>query len=309
MTGTALPEGCDLVIPVEALEMQDGRAVVVSGVSAEPGLNVHRKGSDRQAKDVLVGPGTVLGPQHIAVAASVGRSSLLVSAMPSAAVVSTGNELVGLDEPMTAYQIRMSNGHALRAALASLGCRDVRVERLGDDRDLLKDRIGQLLAERDLLVLSGGVSAGKTDFVPGVLAELGVEALFHQVSQRPGKPMWFGVASGGKAVFALPGNPVAALVCFHRYVLPYLRACSATVSAEPEFVELAAEIAFDLRLTYFPPVRVAGTPEGRRQARPVAYGGSDDIAALGESSGFVELPAGAGPFPAGSVVRFHSWVG
>ena len=125
-------------------------------------------------------------------------------------------------DPIAAHQVRMSNGPAIVAMLGSHGFHDALHEHVVDKREALEDRIAFHLEAADVIVLSGGVSMGKADFVPEVLDRLGVRIVFHKVLQRPGKPMWFGMAPGNKAVFALPGNPVSALVCCRQYVVPAL---------------------------------------------------------------------------------------
>ena len=145
-----------------------------------------------------------------------------VSSQPMLAVISTGNELVEPGEPILPHQVRRSNAYAIAAALRSHGFQRVADDHILDDLSELRQRLKFHLETHDVLVLSGGVSMGKMDLVPRALEELGVRAVFHKVAQRPGKPMWFGVAGSGAAVFALPGNPVSTIVCLTRYVLPAL---------------------------------------------------------------------------------------
>ena len=137
-------------------------------------------------------------------------------------VVSTGDELIEPGQPIAPHQVRRSNAYAIVASLAGHGFEEVKTDHLLDDEQMLRERLARHLAQSDVLILSGGVSKGKFDFVPKVLKELGVEEVFYQVAQRPGMPMWFGVSPRGCAVFGLPGNPIATLVCLVRYVVPAL---------------------------------------------------------------------------------------
>jgi molybdopterin molybdotransferase len=180
-------------------------------------------------------------------------------------------------------------------------------DHLVDDPEALAEGIGAHLEAADVLVLSGGVSMGKADYVPDVLARLGVEVAFHKVSQRPGKPMWFGTAPGGKTVFALPGNPVSALVCCRHYVIPALDKASGLASQPPLFAALADEVVFEPELTCFQPVRLVSNAIGQLLAIPVRTNTSGDFAALSGTDGYVELARDQARFPGGTPVRLFRW--
>jgi molybdopterin molybdotransferase len=192
------------------------------------------------------------------------------------------------------------------AALKLQGFTATRDEHLRDEAALMKRRIGELLEHNDVLVLSGGVSKGKFDFVPDALKSLGVEEVFYQVAQRPGRPMWFGVGPQGELVFGLPGNPVSTLVCLSRYVLPALR--TALGQRQAPLPRLAMADALEGRkLTYFMPVVLqpqAATP-GMASARLPQ--GSGDFLALAGTDGFVELPPSPDGYPAGFTADFYRW--
>jgi len=156
-------------------------------------------------------------------------------------------------------------------------------------------------------VLSGGVSAGRFDHVPGVLASLGVRQVFHRIAQRPGKPMWFGVSATGKPVFALPGNPVSVLVCLARYVLPALARAAGRALPPPQAVALARSVSFKPALAWFLPVVVDYDAEGRAWAEPKPTHGSGDFNALAGTTGFVELPPGPMTFGRAEAAPFYPW--
>jgi molybdopterin molybdotransferase len=302
MTGAMLPLGVDTVIRYEDVTIADGQATITLN-DIEQGQHIHRRATDRQAGDELVHVGMLLGPSAIAVATSVGQAMLSVTALPRVALISTGDELVDVDETPLPYQIRRSNTYMLRAALLSLGI-TATLHHIIDDEEVLADNLAKLLEENDLLILSGGVSAGKADFVPAVLAQLGVQKQFHQIAQRPGKPLWFGTTSQ-KTVFALPGNPVSTVLCAYRYVIPYLRASLGLVRAAPQYAQLAKPITFRPEITYFLPVRLTSEPDGRTLANPLPGSGSADFANLLDADAFMELPADRSEFDAGEA--FPVW--
>jgi molybdopterin molybdotransferase len=306
MTGAVLPAGCDCVVRYEDVEIADGQATVALAAVA-PMQNVHQQASDRVAGSPLLGPGMRLLPPQIAILASVGRSTVTVDESPSIAICSTGDELVPIDAPIAPHQIRQSNGHAIESALRLRGYHSVTREHLPDDRDVLVRRLGELLDCHQVMILSGGVSMGKYDYVPEVMAELGVEVMFHKISQRPGKPFWFGVRADGTTVFALPGNPVSALVCTHRYVLPQLGRSAGETAPTPPFATLTEEVTFGKALTLFLPVQLSANARGTQLAIPRPTHGSGDYGGLAETDGFVELRAEQDVFAAGALVPVYRW--
>src|SRR5688572_752711 len=307
MTGAPLPVGCDTVVPVEQLELSDGRATVRTHYQWRPWQHVHRRGSDARQGDTLIAAGTRLGPPELAVAASAGLARLAVSRALRIAVISTGDELVEPGQPILDHQVRRSNTYGLAAALTLAGYPPATDLHLPDSADVIESALADALGQHDALVLSGGVSAGRFDHLPAVLATLGVQRVFHGIAQRPGRPMWFGVRPPGSAVFALPGNPVSVLVCLARYVVPALRQLSDAAPAPQPTVVLAREFAFDAPLAFFLPVALGYDGEGRTMAEPRPTGGSGDFIALVGTDGFVELPAGPATHRAGLSVPFYRW--
>lgn len=308
MTGAVLPNGCDSVVAVEELTVQDGHAELAPGVSVDPGQNVHRRGSDSRQGALLVSTGVRLRAPEIAIAAAAGMPRIRVSSQPMLAVISTGNELIEPGEPVLPHQIRRSNAYAIVTELRAQGFQRVADDHITDDLAELKRRLKFHLETHDVLVLSGGVSMGKFDLVPQALDELGVRTVFHKVAQRPGKPFWFGVTSSGAAVFALPGNPVSTLLCLRRYVVPALFASLGQAPmAQPEKIALAAAVTVTPALTFFMPVRVELDDWGRPWAVPQPTNGSGDFTALAGSDGFVELPPGPNTYAKGFITRLHRW--
>lgn len=307
MTGAVLPAGSDCVIPVERIKVSGGVAAIAADYRAERRQFIHRQGSDHHSGTAVLQPGSQLSATEIAIVASSGLQTVEVSRQPVIRVVSTGNELVPPGQPVLPHQVRLSNGPAIVAMLERQGFHDCRHDHFPDDPDLLLDRIGKLLGEAQVLILSGGVSMGKADFVPQVLAGLGVKPIFHKISQRPGKPMWFGMAPGKQAVFALPGNPVSTLVCCRQYVLPALFDASGRVPSKPEWALLTEDVTFEADLTFFLPVVLQSEADGTLRARPVPTNTSGDFTALGGTGGYVELAREQTHFPQGSPVPLHRW--
>ncbi len=307
MTGTPLPGGCDCVVPIEQLAVKDGEAQLQEPLQVQPWQNVHRRGTDTRRGTLLLSAGTRLGPAEIAIAASAGMARVRVSSQPMLAVISTGNELIEPGEPIEAHQVRRSNAYAIAAALRLHGFQRVADDHIADDEAELTRRLKFHLETHDVLVLSGGVSMGKLDLVPGVLEGLGVRCVFHKVAQRPGKPLWFGIAGTGAAVLALPGNPVSTAVCVSRYVLPALAASQGRTAPVPERVPLAEPFTVNSALSFFLPIVLETDDSGRCWARPKPTNGSGDFTALAGTDGFVELPPGPKTYPRGSVARLFRW--
>jgi len=306
MTGAVLPHDTDCVIPVEEYDLADDTLTLRAEAIAAPWRNVQRRGSDSAPDQPMLAEGMYLGAAELATIASAGLPEVLVTRQPRIVVISTGDELVEPGQPIADHQIRRSNVHGVAAALRLHGFTCTRDEHLRDDVALMQERIGRLLAENDVLVLSGGVSKGKFDFVPAALKALGVEEVFHHVAQRPGRPLWFGVGPAGQLVFGLPGNPVSTLVCLGRYVLPALRAALGRPASPPARLHIA-EALDGRRMTYFMPVvlqpqaAVPGTASARQPH------GSGDFLSLAGTGGFVELPPQAGGYPAGFIADFYPW--
>ncbi len=307
MTGAVLPDNTDCVVPVERTSVEDSVATIEIDYELQQHQFIHPRGSDHKKDHLILDTGHRIEAVDIAIIASCGLASVEVSEQPTIAVISTGNELVAAGAPINDYQIRSSNGPALVAMLASHGYTQCQHDHLLDDRQLLEQRLAQHLQESNVLILSGGVSMGKADFVPEVLAQLGVEMIFHKISQRPGKPMWFGIGPDNQAVFALPGNPVSTLVCCRQYVIPALADASKHDDKASETAVLSEPYEFKANLSCFLPVRLRSDATGQLIATPVAMNTSGDFAALGGTDGYVELPQNQSNFATGSAWPLHRW--
>jgi molybdopterin molybdotransferase len=308
MTGAVLPAGADCVVPYEDA-VRAGEVAVIEdrAAGAGPGQSIHRHGSDFRAGATVVEPGARLTGREIAVAAACGCARLTVSRIPRIAIIATGDELVEVEAAVAPHQIRRSNDYALRAALAAAGFPRAERFHLRDARDEMGPRLRRVLAEFDAVLLTGGVSKGKRDFVPAELELQGVRQIFHGVAQRPGKPFWFGVGPLGTPVFALPGNPVSTYVCLHRFVLPALARAAGEPPARLRTAALAAPVRFAPKLTCLLPVRLTSGPRAEALAHPLPGNTSGDFAGLVGSDGFLELPPEPEEFPAGFVAPYRPW--
>ncbi|MDA8968617.1 molybdopterin molybdotransferase MoeA [Akkermansiaceae bacterium] len=217
MTGASLPSDCDTVVPYEEVEIGETHAKI--NCEVVPGRFIHRKESDASPGDLLVPAGTRIGPAQLGLAASVGAIELTVTRLPKITILGTGDELVPPEETPLPHQLRQSNGLTLRAAVEEWGAAEITLAHLADDLASTTSGIAEALKKSDLVILSGGISKGKKDYVRPALESLMGPPLFHGVAQRPGKPLayWPGVA-------ALPGNPNSTLTTFHRYLVPTLQA-------------------------------------------------------------------------------------
>src|ERR1700724_3110571 len=307
MTGSVLPVAADCVIPVEQYNIVDGVVSLTSAVAAAPYHNVHRRGSDSRQGALLLKSGTLLRAPEIAVAASAGMARVRVSSQPAVMIVSTGDELVEPGDPIADYQVRRSNAYACAATLRKRNFARVGDDHLLDDEEILRDRLALHLTTHEVVILSGGVSMGKFDLVPKVLVQLGVQEVFHNVAQRPGRPMWFGIGPQGQSVFGLPGNPVSTLVCLIRYVIPAIAEAMGTKRAPPERLALASPVTFKHSLAYFLPVTIEHDDWGRPWASPRPPNGSGDFLSLAGTDGFVELPPGPNTYAKGFVANVYRW--
>jgi molybdopterin molybdotransferase len=243
----------------------------------------------------------------IAIIASCGLEKVSVSRKPVISVISTGDELIPPGRTIEDHQVRLSNGPALIAMLQGQGFDLSTHEHLVDEPALLEESLAARLSGSDVLILSGGVSMGKADYVPQVLSNLGVGVIFHKISQRPGLPMWFGLGPDKQAVFALPGNPVSTLVCCRHYVLPALFLASGRPPRSAKSALLAEDVTFKPNLTCFLPVRLESGIDGSVLAHPVPTNTSGDFTALHGTDGYIELDRETSEFPGGTIVPLHRW--
>lgn len=285
MTGAVLPNNCDTVIRYEDVDINTSVSTVTVDEIKE-GQNIHTQGSDKNEGTILIKKNTIISAAEIGVLATVGKSTVKVAKQPTVMIVSTGDELVDVNENPLDHQIRRSNVYTLVSLLNNLKI-PAKTAHITDEKSVLKEKIESYLEEYDVLLFSGAVSKGKFDFLPEVLDELGVQKLFHRVSQRPGKPFWAGVTDNCN-VFAFPGNPVSTFVNCLVYFYPWYYK-SIGLQQETQTAILADDISFKPNLTCFMQVKLT-LENGQVYATPILGNGSGDLASLVNADGFIELP-------------------
>lgn len=300
MTGAVLPLHTDTVIMYEHLTLENGKARINEPVAK--GQNIHYQGSDEKKGAKIIGKGIKITPAAIGVMASVGASKISVKGLPRICAIATGNELVDVASSPEPHQIRKSNGITLEAALKNL-CIASSSLHLLDDKEIIKKELEKALIENDVLLLSGGVSKGKFDFIPEVMEQLGVAKVFHRVAQRPGKPFWFGVHKElNTVIFSFPGNPVSTFANFHIYFIPWLYNCW-KIPVYQNFAKLSSDLQIGPPLTRF--IQVKRTSEhGTHWVSPIVENGSGDLTSLAKAHGFILLEPRALPYQKGEVVPF-----
>jgi len=299
MTGAVVPSGNNVVIPIENVEIISGIAKIKENTKVNPKQYIHFDGTDIKAGDEILCKGSDLKSPHVAIAASIGQKNISVLKKAKIAVISTGNELVEIDQTPKAYQIRRSNVYTISNSLKEYGFHHVDNFHLQDDFDSIQSFYQKNASIYDYLFFSGGVSKGKFDYLPKVFEKEKVKKVIHRISQRPGKPLWFGVDDERDCVVVgLPGNPISGLICLHRYFL----APSKTI-----YAKLNQEIRFNKELTYFVPVSIHFNENAQLVATPLIVKNSGEFSGLAMSDGFIELPLEREVFNKGENFKFYPW--
>ncbi len=313
MTGAPVPPGCDAVVMHERTRSENG-SVVIEQPAVRPGQNLLRRGAEMKAGEVVLPRGSVLHPAQLGVLASVGRTEAQVIPRPRVSIVPTGDELVEPGQTPGPGQIRNSNAVMLRALASESGAIAGNL-RIAPDEPHELARILTEALEADVVLVTGGVSAGQRDLVPDALESLGVRKVFHKISLKPGKPLWFGVAPPrknrpGALVFGLPGNPVSGLVGFMLLVRPALAALAARPPVSTPVLEVKLARGFSQRgdrVTYFP-ARMLPAGESSLAGPPsvstLDWAGSADLRTVASADGFAVFPAGDREYRTGDIVSY-----
>jgi len=304
MTGAPVPPGADAVVRREdAVLLEGGERVRLP--RPERGDGVHRRGADARRGERVLETGTVVNPRTAAVLASLGAVRPRVFLPPRVAVAVTGDEVRPADlRRLPPAAIRNSNGPALEALVRAAGGVPVVLGASGDRPDEIRALVRRGLAAAEVVVVSGGVSAGDRDHVPGVLRGAGVRRVFHGVDLRPGKPAWFGTR-GSRLVFGLPGNPVSAQVTFALLVAPALAALRGEPSPGPlpRPARLAGRAPREGGRRTFRPARLRRGKDGGLRARLVPWNGSGDFVGFAKADALVVRPARAPALRDGAAVE------
>ena len=296
MTGAILPNHTNTVIRYEDVTLEDGIATVNIDLIKE-GQNSHNKGKDRKVNDLLITQNTKISAAEMGVLATVGKSVVKVAKQPKVMIVSTGDELVGVDQIPLEYQIRRSNVFTLVSLLERLNIPS-ETSHISDDKLIIKSKIESYLLEYDVVLFSGAVSKGKYDFLPEIFEELKVYKKFHKVMQRPGKPFYFG-KTDTCTVFGFPGNPISTFVNCLAYFYPWYHR-SVGLEILEEMAILGEDVSFVPNLDYFLQVALENK-SGNLVAFPVSANGSGDLASLANTDAFIQLPKDTTEFKKGIV--------
>ncbi len=303
MTGSILPNNTNTVIRYEDLNIQNDVATIQLE-QLKYGHNVHKKGEDRLQFSKVVDANKIISPAEIGVAATVGKAFLNVTQLPKVIIISTGDELVDVDQSPLPYQIRKSNVQSLKATLAHHGIQ-ADTAHLNDNMNEILAELKLILEKYEVVIMSGGVSKGKFDFLPEAFKTLGVIKLFHKVKQRPGKPFWFGKSPNGATIFALPGNPVSSFMCTQIYFVPWLRSCLQIAEGNIVTAILQRDTTFKPDLVYYLQVKISYNDNGQILAMPIDGNGSGDLANLVEADAFLRIPRGKEKFKKGEIYPIY----
>ena len=306
-TGAVVPSGVDTVVKIE--HTQESEHVVTVLEPIKLGDHIRRRGEETAKGKVLLGKGTVLGPVQIGLCATLGKKAIKVYGRPRVAVISTGSEIVGPDQRAKPWQIRDANGPALCATLKTVGCGKAFYRIAQDNASALRKTLRAALKNRDVVLLSGGVSVGRYDLVPQVIQEIGARIRFHKVAIKPGKPVLYATFGRNQHIFGLPGNPLSALTGLHEFVLPAIRRMTgvAEQNCHPSvYLPLAETLTPRGKRLEHVLVRVVQHETGPKLA-PVLSRGSADLVAANLADGVAILPRDKRKCMAGKYVEFRSW--
>ncbi len=306
MTGAPVPAGLDAVVPVEhiAEHVPGGLALSIIRLMqcVQPGQNVRRMSEDFRRGERVIDAGTRLAPHHLMGLAACGLDEVSVCDTPRMAILTTGSELASSGSELQAGQIRDANGPYLRALLAQLGIAGSTRSTAADNALALRKELGELAEHSDLILTTGGVSAGRLDLVPDVVRALGGEILFHKVAIRPGKPILYARLPGGKHLFGLPGNPLAVDVGMRFFVIPALRAMQGLAAEvfRPAICDDA--VRSRSRLRFFAKAHRNVDAEARSRVQTLPGQESFRIGSLLKANCWAVIPEGYDVLPADSTV-------
>lgn len=299
MTGAPVPMTTDAVVMLEEARIRDGQVEIRNPVPA--GKHIRRKGEDVSAGMEVLKQGSIIRLQHLGLLASLGIKTVRVYRAPSVSIIATGSELAHVDETLSSGKIYDSNSLILRKLFGESGCSLKHLGTVADDAEQLKEII-QRSSGADLLVISGGVSIGKYDYVKEVLQELGMKTIFWRVAIKPGKPVLFGQL-GSQWVFGLPGNPISCVVCFLIFVRSAIQKMMGIENPRLPIVQAILQKKIskqDGRRHYL--TAILQEQEDRRIVTPTEKQGSGMLAALSEANAFLVIPEEKESLEAGEIV-------
>lgn len=304
MTGAPIPKGANAVIRIEDTILKNNM-VQFNIEAVKPKQNIAIQGEDAKKGDLVIKKGKQLNSNSIALLAVTGQNVIQVKKLPSVALVSTGNEIVPVDSPILSHQIRDSNVFSLKSSLEKYKITCLKTSLVEDDKLALQTILHSYL-NKDLLIISGGVSKGDADYVPEVLKSLGVNEIFHRVAIKPGNPLWFGKMPNGGVVFGLPGNPISVQVGFKVFIEPYLRKCLEMPLIEPLYLPLFGEKNKKTKFTEYFPCKL--TNETMKTGLiPNRMNTSGDISTTNGSDGIAIHPEEIETINKNDIIAFYFW--
>lgn len=300
MTGASVPISANVVIRKEDTSVADN-LLTLHIEACKPFQNIAKQGEDITAATNIITDNTICTPAVISVLAALGKSEVTVKRLPSVSIFTTGNEIVPVEtNPIDTVQIRNSNQYLLKALLQQWQIQPSICKHLQDDKAALTAAFKEALPS-DIIIINGGVSAGDADYVPEVLASLGVQLLFHKIAIRPGKPLWCGKLPNGGLVFALPGNPFSCMVTFQLFIKPYLLACFDLPQQPFLQLPLAISKAKNVGLDEFFPAQIHAAP---MRIIPLHFKTSGDVKATLFADGIALHPATVQALEANTIVNY-----
>lgn len=288
MTGAFIPAGADTVIPKEEATVEGDFLVIDQFIPS--GRHIRYQGEEIARGSKVLDKGSTVHSATLGILAMLGKDKVTVFGKPKVSLITTGNELVRPSLPLGPGQIYDSNSLMIRATLENMGIRPLKVRRVKDNPRTLKRAVGTALRQSDVLILMGGVSVGKYDYVKDILKEAGVRTVFWKVSQKPGKPLYFG-KRGKVLVFGLPGNPASVFTCFYEYVFPALRLMSGFSHPylQQEVARLGATVEPDQKKILF--LKAKAELNGKEKTViPLGRQGSHMISSLQDANCFIVVP-------------------
>ena len=303
MTGAPVPSGADSVLRKEDTQEYDD-FLIPQTKDLKPGANISLQGEDARLNDLVISKSHVIDGGMMGTLAALGKKYLEIFKLPEVAMISTGDEIKAVGEPVLSYQIRDSNSYSLQGFFQQYGIK-FKSKQIVSDRKEDLIRSFKEIQQSDIIILTGGVSAGDADFVPDILTQLSVRKIFHKVKIKPGKPLWFGVTENNKVVFALPGNPFSVQAAFKIFIEPYVRKCFGLEPFPGYYLPITfsrkKKTAFD---EFFP---VALKNDRTICLDKVSFNGSGDITSTIASSGLGWHAADLEELKEGDLIRFLSW--
>jgi len=282
-TGGPVPDGADCVVQKEWVTLNNSTIQIQLNNNIQLGDHIRNIGSDLQKNSLLLQKGTVIQPSHIALMASAGITTVKVIQKPTVGILITGNELVQPGNQLSFGKVYDSNAFTIQAHLKKMGITQMQVRYVADNLQETENAIKELLLQHDIVLITGGVSAGDYDYVPQACIHVGVQPHFHKVKQRPGKPLFFGTQKN-KLVFGLPGNPSAVISCLYQYVIPAVDQISGTQTIQTTTAKVTTAFQKTIPLTQF----LKGYLEGS-MVKILPAQASYQLSALSNANCWIEL--------------------